>query len=140
MLILINYLEFLNEKFSKKFFMNLFLMQQIQIMKYLIINHNQLFFLSMMLNISIKNLGNIFLFLVFVFFVFLSIKIKSINSGSAPTSLLIMAMRDPTLTDDELQIRMNTFRDLSTTKHMELMGLIKSIIFDFQNEDSNSRS
>ncbi len=76
----------------------------------------------------------------FFVFVFLSIKIKSINLGSAPTSLLIMAMRDPTLTDDELQIRMNTFRDLSTTKHMELMGLIKLIIFDFRNEDFDSRS
>jgi hypothetical protein len=37
-----------------------------------------------------------------------------------------MAMRDPTLTDDELQTRMITLRDSSTTKHIELMGLIKT--------------
>ncbi|CAF3710337.1 unnamed protein product [Rotaria socialis] len=43
--------------------------------------------------------------------------------GSAPTSLLVMAMRDPTLNDDELHTRMDTLRDLPTTKHIPLMGL-----------------
>ncbi|CAF2033696.1 unnamed protein product [Rotaria magnacalcarata] len=43
--------------------------------------------------------------------------------GSAPTSLLVMAMRDPTLNDDELHTRMDTLRDLPTTKHILLMGL-----------------
>ncbi|CAF1073906.1 unnamed protein product [Rotaria sordida] len=43
--------------------------------------------------------------------------------GSAPTSLLVMAMRDPTLNDDELHTRMITLRDLPTTKHIQLMGL-----------------
>ncbi|CAF0795129.1 unnamed protein product, partial [Adineta ricciae] len=43
--------------------------------------------------------------------------------GSASTSLLILAMRDPTLNDDELHTRMTTLRDLPTTKHIHLMGL-----------------
>ncbi|CAF3531455.1 unnamed protein product [Rotaria sp. Silwood1] len=43
--------------------------------------------------------------------------------GSAPTSLLVMAMRDPTLNDDELHTRMVTFRDSPTTKHIQLIGL-----------------
>ncbi|CAF4057763.1 unnamed protein product [Rotaria sp. Silwood2] len=43
--------------------------------------------------------------------------------GSAPTSLLVMAMRDPTLNDDEFHTRMVTLRDLPTTKHIQLMGL-----------------
>jgi hypothetical protein len=33
-----------------------------------------------------------------------------------------MAMRDPTLNDDEIHTRMVTLRDSSTTKHIELMG------------------
>ena len=43
--------------------------------------------------------------------------------GSAPTSLVVMAMRDPTLNDDELHGRMVTLRDASTTKHIHLTGL-----------------
>ncbi len=39
-----------------------------------------------------------------------------------------MAMRDPTLNDDELQTRMITLRDSSTTKHIQLMGLVQSLI------------
>ena len=43
--------------------------------------------------------------------------------GSAPTSLVVMAMRDPTLNDDELHGRMMTLRDATTTKHIHLTGL-----------------
>ncbi|CAF0761369.1 unnamed protein product [Adineta steineri] len=43
--------------------------------------------------------------------------------GSAPTSLVIMAMRDPTLHDDELHTSMITLRDSITTKHIQLIGL-----------------
>ncbi|UJR29000.1 hypothetical protein I4U23_010218 [Adineta vaga] len=43
--------------------------------------------------------------------------------GSASTSLLILAMRDPTLDDDELHTRMINLRESSTTKHIQLMGL-----------------
>ncbi|CAF0715615.1 unnamed protein product [Adineta steineri] len=43
--------------------------------------------------------------------------------GSAPTSLVIVAMRDPTLNDDELHTSMITLRDSITTKHIQLIGL-----------------
>ena len=39
-----------------------------------------------------------------------------------------MAMRDPTLNDDELHIRMDTLRDLPTTKHILLMGFDRSYL------------
>ncbi len=65
-------------------------------------------------------LGFIFLF----FFGFLNKKNEIFRIGSAPTSLLIIAMRDPTLNDDELHTRMVTLRDSLTTKHIELLGLI----------------
>lgn len=42
--------------------------------------------------------------------------------GSASTSLLIMAMRDPASNDDEFHTRMSLLRDSSTTKHIQLMG------------------
>jgi hypothetical protein len=75
-----------------------------------------------MLNISIKNLGNIFIFLVLYLLLFSKKNEMNFFIGSAPTSLLIMAIRDPTLNDDELHTRMVTLRDSSTTKHIELMG------------------
>lgn len=42
--------------------------------------------------------------------------------GSAPTSLLVMAMREPTLNDEELYKRMVILRDAPTTKHIPLLG------------------
>ncbi len=57
-----------------------------------------------------------------------SFEIISFRTGSAPTSLVVIAMRDPTLNDDELQTRMATLQGSSTTKHIQLMGLVESLI------------
>jgi len=67
----------------------------------------------------------------FLYFLFLFRNKKKkffFRIGSAPTSLVVIAMRDPTLNDDELQTRMTTLRDSSTTKYIQLMGLVQSLI------------
>ena len=123
---LTDHLVYRKENSWKKFFKNFFSMRQIPTMKYLIINLNQRFFSLMTHNISIKNLGNTFIFSVEVLFR-LQVTLRPFLSlvGSAPTSLLIMAMRDPPLNEDELHTRMNTLRDSPTTKHVQLMGTKK---------------
>lgn len=56
-------------------------------------------------------------------FFFFSFDLRSSPLGSAPTSLLIVAMRDPTLNDDELQTRLTNLREATTTKYIPLLGL-----------------
>ena len=59
------------------------------------------------------------------------IKKNFFRIGSAPTSLVIMAMRDPTLNDDELHTSMITLRDSITTKHIQLIGFDQFQIYIF---------